>query len=112
MLFSKRLELAKEYYLWIDSHKEKFIVRDCPENVIAFLDSKGMFAEKRPLVNRYCINYIDVLGSLKTICPFGMTPKVGSFGCTGCSLFISNDTTRNIVVCEGEAKCQVNHLGI
>jgi hypothetical protein len=43
LLFSKRKELEKEYYEWLYQNK---IVKDCPFNVVTFLDSKGLLREK------------------------------------------------------------------
>lgn len=110
MLFSERMKLEEEYYKWIEDNNAKFAIQDCPANVIAFLDSKGLFnvVEKDLPIrvklpeNLITIKYYSITSKLITICPFGKYPKVGSFACTECKNFISNDTIREIVVCEGK----------
>jgi hypothetical protein len=47
MLFSKRRKLAKEYREWLikEGSNLKVSIKDCPENVMAFLDFKGLLKE-------------------------------------------------------------------
>ena len=49
MLFSKRLELEKEYYEWLEADHEELKngekIKDCPFSVITFLDSKGLLID-------------------------------------------------------------------
>jgi hypothetical protein len=42
MIFSKRLKLEKEYFEWIKGTQ----IKDCPFNVISFLDIKGYLINK------------------------------------------------------------------
>ena len=48
MLFSKRQELEREYYKWIQIHLiitgEQIL--DCPSSVMVFLDKKGYLKNK------------------------------------------------------------------
>lgn len=43
MMFSKRLELEKEYYKWIEEVKqtEGYTIKDCPLNMLVFLQNRG-----------------------------------------------------------------------
>lgn len=112
MLFNERVKLEKEYYTWIEDNKEKFTIQDCPANVIAFLDVRGMFAISHShlpnLENPILIKYFtspkgrNGWGWLITICPFGKNPKVGSSGCAMCNSFISNDPIKNVIACKGQ----------
>jgi hypothetical protein len=47
VLFSKRAKLAQEYYEWLikEGRNLKVSIKDCPENVMAFLDFKGLLKE-------------------------------------------------------------------
>lgn len=40
MIFSKRHKLVEEYYKWLTED-----AKDCPLNVITFLDSKGLLLD-------------------------------------------------------------------
>jgi hypothetical protein len=47
MIFSKRIKLVKEYKQWVDNIyiKEGFKIQDCSENLIAFLDARGLLID-------------------------------------------------------------------
>lgn len=51
MLFRDRVKIANEYRLWLIAEREddKFIVEDCPESFLAFLQMKGYLNEERIL---------------------------------------------------------------
>lgn len=51
MLFRDRVKIANEYRLWLIAEREddKFIVEDCPESFLAFLQIKGYLNEERIL---------------------------------------------------------------
>lgn len=51
MLFRDRVKIANEYRLWLIAEREddKFIVEDCPESFLAFLQIKGYLNEEKIL---------------------------------------------------------------
>lgn len=51
MLFRDRVKIANEYRLWLIAEREddKFIVEDCPESFLAFLQMKGYLNEEKIL---------------------------------------------------------------
>ena len=51
MLFRDRVKIANEYRLWLVAEREgdKFIIEDCPESFLAFLQTKGYLKEDKIL---------------------------------------------------------------
>lgn len=51
MLFRDRVKIANEYRLWLIAEREddKFIVEDCPESFLVFLQIKGYLNEEKIL---------------------------------------------------------------
>ena len=49
MLFRDRVKIANEYRLWLVAEREddRFIVEDCPESFLAFLQTKGYLKEDK-----------------------------------------------------------------
>lgn len=46
MLFSRRVDLEQQYYQWVKTRTEDGAEKkDCPFNVIVFLDSLGLFKD-------------------------------------------------------------------
>lgn len=53
MLFRDRVKITNEYRLWLIAEREgdKFIIEDCPESFLVFLQTKGYLNEERILKN-------------------------------------------------------------
>lgn len=49
ILFSDRIKLENAFYDWINTTKEKegFTIKDCPQNVICFLEINDLLNNKK-----------------------------------------------------------------
>ncbi len=45
--FTERKQLEDKYYEWIKSNKETIELKDCPFNVIVFLDAYNLLDENK-----------------------------------------------------------------
>jgi hypothetical protein len=63
MLFSQRRKLEEEYYRWIEKTNKKkgVIIKDCPFNVIAFLEIQGYLKKEEKGVKGFQFNKGDTI---------------------------------------------------